>query len=51
MKFWIEKLIINSAGELGFRGTQFHGHKELQRSCSKFGFYFLDTGESLKVLE
>ena len=24
IKFWSKKLIINSAGGLGFRGTQFH---------------------------
>lgn len=24
IKFWVKKLIINSAGELSFRGTQFH---------------------------
>ena len=23
IKFWIERLIVNSAGELGFRATQF----------------------------
>ena len=24
IKFWLERLIINSAEELSFRGTQFH---------------------------
>ena len=51
IKFWMERPIINSSGELGLRGTQFQDHREPQRAWSKFGSYFLDTRESLNVLE
>ena len=28
IKFWIERLVINSAGDLSFSGTQFHHYTE-----------------------
>ena len=32
IKFWLERLIVNSAEELGFRGTRFHcDQKEMRK--------------------
>ena len=51
IKFWMERLIINSSGELGLRGTRFQdtGYREPQRAWSKFGSYFLDTRENNRM--